>query len=304
MGHLYLLNRARKVVSIIDSTGQMIGPLHTGPLMDPIGVTIDTSGTVVIADERAGTYIRVLNGQPISAMRRLGRGYAVPWRGGFDHRNRLYEVFPGANDHESPALILYDSSGRPEASASLPILPAHNTFVHVTDGSTTVAAIPFSGQLLWEFDGMQTIWSANSSEYEIASQRFNGDTIEVVKRAYMPFQVGADASDSARRQLEWFEKLGGQVDARMIPRLRPALRALAVDDSGYVWVMPQTNPVQALTEFDIFGHDGHLRATALLTVQSLDTPRPRIIHGFLYMAFIDSTGTTYFGRFAINRHDM
>ena len=143
------------------------------------------------------------------------------------------------------------------------------------------------------------IWcAANSSRYELTRTAPGTAAPVQASRTAMTVPVSATERDSV---IAIFEKNGPTgLDYGRIPKVKPAIDRLTVDDQGRLWVH-RTNAKGRL-EFDIFSSNGRIIATAELGEFRHSTYMPFVVRGdMLYAVTLDQDDLPAVVRFKIGR---
>ncbi len=94
--------------------------------------------------------------------------------------------------------------------------------------------------------------------------------------------------------LERFRSVGGRVDERKIPDVKPLLRTFfSDDDGGRVWVMPTTSAAQSGRVLDVFDTAGRGLARATLPFALSPAPEPVCRDGLMYGVIRDEFDVPY-----------
>ncbi len=295
-GRMYVLDRRSRRVQVFDADHQFvrtIGREGSGPgeFRDPIGLSWDPQGHLWVVDPANGR-IAVFDtaGTPLTTHRRSSTSYSVPWRGGFDPAGRFYEVTVHWDQSNISEIVWFDDSMRiADRRAVARYWPA--SFDLVSGNSRTRVTVPFSPtQEVW-FDPRGYLWSGVTDTYRLYQQSLTGDTLRIVERAYRPVRVSAAEKDEAIRELDWFVKQGGRIDASRIPDVQPAFLTFFVDGAGYLWVQRSAGPAPRDRAIDIFDPEGRYLGE-LATDLTLLLERPPIVRGdTVYAVVADSLGT-------------
>ena len=132
---------------------------------------------------------------------------------------------------------------------------------------------PFGRRPLWAPDGQGGVWYADSGEYTLTKYSGSGEIECVVEVQYAPPVVSAED----RRAYYEAADMTGVDEARLarvrenrrsmdVPDAQPALRRLIVTDSGWIWIQPNTPPIEGegLEGWHVLSPGGSPIATALL----------------------------------------
>jgi hypothetical protein len=107
------------------------------------------------------------------------------------------------------------------------------------------------------------VWSAWNDEYRLVKQTLRGDTVIVVALPPAPVPYSREELADAAERVERFMEQAGRVPVdydELLPRYRPAMEGLSVDDEGRLWVTRLDAEGHLL--FDVFSPDGVYLAVA------------------------------------------
>lgn len=163
-------------------------------------------------------------------------------------------------------------------------------------------AIPFAPRPAGTLGIEDDRWCAPSSgKYEIFRVRLGkGDTLARATRDVAPLPVSSAERDSAIKEIEK-GAVGGPLglDYGKIPRTKPIISALTVDDQGRLWVRRTT--AKGTWEFDIFSTNGRIIAVAELAARMQSFGRVTIRGENLYAVVLDQDDVPVVARFRIAR---
>ena len=133
-----------------------------------------------------------------------------------------------------------------------------------------MSLIPFVSAPVTTWDPRGFFWCAMSGAYDIVQLRAGrGDTVLRITRQAPPIPVTAAERDAAvARVKETFKDFPGvNLDFSRIPRVKPLLQSLHIDDGGYLWAGRTTADTTA-SAFDVFDRSG----THIATVEARFAP--------------------------------
>ncbi len=304
-GYVYVLGRSPNEVRVFDTSGVVVtrwGREGAGPgeFLDPIGISISDSGRVWVVDQGTSRFsVFDPQGRFLTSFPRLFSGHNVGrWKGALTLSGQIIDVVerPGRL-HKT---VLYRFGEGATAGADSYPLPMREIpgFVLANGKSWTRANIPFAPRDQWVLDPAGYLWSGVSDRYVIAKTSFSGDTVHLAQRDAKPTPVGERERARAIAALDWFTKLGGQVDPARIPRSKPLFQELAVDDEGRLWVMRDHNYSETVAVFDVYDSTGVFLAALGGELGRVIMP-PVIRGGQLYAVAADSDGVYTVMRSAI-----
>lgn len=138
------------------------------------------------------------------------------------------------------------------------------TFQARSDRGGRMSQIPYVSAPVTAWDPRGYFWCAMSGEYDIVQLRAGrGDTLRRITRQVAPVPVTAAERDAViARVKETFKDFPGvNLDFSRIPKVKPSLEALHVDDRGNLWVR-RTSVDTTASAFDVFNRNGSHIATA------------------------------------------
>ena len=116
----------------------------------------------------------------------------------------------------------------------------------------------------------------------------------MVFREAMPLEVTAADMVNAVASLERFRSVGGRVDEREIPAVKPLLRTFFIDDDGgRVWVMPTTRAAPSGRVLDLFDTAGRDIARVALPWGLSPAPEPIFRDSMIYGVVRDEFDVPY-----------
>jgi hypothetical protein len=289
-----------------------IGRPGSGPgeMRNAEGIKIDREGRIWVRDA-ANTRFTVFNGEG-----EFEKNWVMKfcwsqgaWFPQVDNQNRIVDwdcVVPtGADRTRRDVVVAYrpdfasvDTLGpRPECGTRE--LREAAQWVTRLEKGIMYQSIPFAAFPVPAQGPSGESWCApNSSRYEIV--RFIAgarDTVSISK-AIAPVPVTKVERDSIVAKFD--EKGPSGLDFSRIPRTKPIIDAILVDDQGRPWVR-RTN-AQGLVEFDIYDTNGRPVATAALPKVRNPSFLPFVVRGDqVYTVVFDEDDVPYVVRFQIER---
>lgn len=284
LDRIYVLDRHAKEVRVFGDDGlpvRTLGGEGEGPgeLKDPVGLALEGGDRLWVVDPGNARYTAFdTAGALVTSRRRMLAGYAVPWRGGFDDRGRLYEATTATGAERSGrALIVHDTSFAPVDTAWVPEYE-QDEFELTTENFRMTAEVPFSSGQTWTPAPDGTLWTGITGDYRIAHLTWRGDTLRVIQKEYSPLPVTADQRTKAVERLEWFTRQGGRVDRSRIPDTKPAFTTLHVTRDGHLWVVPTLPPDYEGSAFEVFDPVGRYLGRLEVGMRLMPSPPP-VFHG-------------------------
>lgn len=196
------------------------------------------------------------------------QGYGFVWSAMFDTAGVLYDqVF--LTDEPHRAIRRLRASGAVIDTVSLPTCgrerrPEEMTFQARTERGGRMMGIPFVPRPITAWDPRGFMWCTPSDVFEVVQIRLGpGDTALRVTRDVSPPPVtSAEREAAIARARENFKAYpNARLDFSRIPRVKPVIAAMHVDEAGRLWVRrTDTDTLRAV--FDVFDQSGRHVATA------------------------------------------
>lgn len=167
-----------------------------------------------------------------------------------------------------------------------------------TDRSISYRQIPWAPRPAHTIDGTGATWCAPSTaNYELLRLGAAGDTVRVALEA-PPLPVSAAERDSVIREIESRGPTG--LDFSRIPKAKPAILRLSVDDRNRLWV--RRDKAEGGILFDIITSDGRHEATVSLDGVRTSTWAPFVVRGdVVLLVIVGEDDVPQVGRFVIDR---
>ncbi len=312
-GRILVLERQAQDIRLFGADGKFIrtiGRLGSGPgeMRNAEGMTIDRQGRIWVRDA-ANARFTVFNGEG-----EFEKNWTMKfcWSQGFwnprvDQQGRVIDfdcVVPQGGGRELDHVIVAyrpDLAGvdtlwrRPDCGA--PELADAATWVTRSGKQTMYRTVPFAPYPIRATGPSGETWCVpNSSRYEL--MRLGSgvrDTIRVARNV-SSVPVSKAERDSV---IATFEKNGPSgLDFGRIPRTKPIIERVLIDDEGRAWVKRTT--AQGVIEFDLYGSTGQQVATVVLGKYRPSTPF--VVHGeHVYMVVLDEDDVHHVVRFQIEK---
>lgn len=316
-GRIYVVESQAQEVRVFDSVGayvRTIGRKGGGPgeFQGAMGLAFDPAGRLWVIDGQADRLsVFDTSGTLLATHRREGFGPLQDWIGGFTTRGMLYDetMLPSEEITDGGArragrvvhaMVLYDTSGTPRDTLTLPTFVAKDFppismatgTAHVTFGF----AVPFAPSLSIAFDPRGAIRAGVSGSYAIVTIGVRGDTTMEITRAYTPLPITLTERDSALGPIRAaMDRAGMSLDPSLVPEVHPAFTRLIVDDAGYLWVATPVAEGSATRALDVFQPDGRYLGVVHLPIAA-DIATLRISGDRTYWVTYDSLDVPYVAR--------
>lgn len=277
-GRILVLDGGAAELRAFDAGGAASGVIlgkGTGPseIEDANGVRVDTSGAIWVSDH--GRVTRLQGGRSTTHSR-PGAEHGRVWEGGVTHAGRIWDFTrhplggadgPSGRTGPRPTetrlfLKRLDPSTGAVDSVALATEIEESVVFRGRDGARGTIRIPFKPRPLVALDPAGAVWIATSDVDRVVKLSPEGDTLLVVELPGAGPDASADERTRAIERLaaEMRERGAGGPDApawdSIVPRRKPVLVNLAVDDRSRLWVQRRTlsrGPV-----FDVLDADGRL----------------------------------------------
>jgi streptogramin lyase len=313
-GRIFVLDYKVQEIRTFDATGKFIklaarrgrGP---GEISDANGLVHGPNGSLWVNDPSNARF-SVFGGDGAFLRQHTVpiRGYGFIWEGTVDPKGRvidpLYgpgiagstlrarEVKPDGTDGDTLTTVC---GGKAAAPA---IWAAENK-----TGGRMMMSVPFTSRPHVRYDGRGGVWCTQGDDYRIVRVRLgSSDTLAIIERKVAPTPVSSqERAEAIARADSAIKRFGSSnADFSQIPRTKPFIEALHVDETGRVWVRrPTTDRVS--TVIDVFDERGRFLATVRAPFR-LDQYRPPLIRGdTVYAVALDDDDVQHVVRARIRR---
>jgi hypothetical protein len=304
-GRIYVLDRQAQDVRVFGPDGRhvrTVGRKGGGPgeFTGADFIAIDRAGNLWVAD-RAGYRVTRFDtsGTYLADHPRRGPGF-FPEFVGLAPDGSLWDLWR-VYDERRQLLghsLFHLVSGSYRDTLPLPDFAQPQWQIVQRRGTTTMVLnfpVPFTAAELLAVDPSGSVWLANSAEYRLTLLDRTGDSARVVARSHPPVPVTpSDRKRAVARYRKDFEASGSRLDESLVPSEKPAMRALVVDDRGFLWVAPYTADDSAAVVFDIFDPDGRYLGTVPTPVTPARLrPLPVVRGTALYYVAADELDVQY-----------
>jgi hypothetical protein len=231
------------------------------------------------------------------------------WDPVFDDRGRLlnFDCIGSGGRAGADALLAYHTDrSRVDTLGMLPecgtrALAESGTWITRTERGTRYRQIPHAPSAFLVTGRSGESWCVpNSSRYEIVRYGPGSRDTMRITRSVRPVPVTAKARDSIVQAIQSERPAAEGLDFGRIPRTKPAVDKLTIDDRGRLWVR-RIDERGALL-FDIYRPNGQHLASAELGVYTIPAIQPFIVRGDnLYAVIVDEDDVPQVARFRISR---
>jgi hypothetical protein len=222
-----------------------------------------------------------------------------PWPGGFDVNGFFYDVRRPNEPEADRILVRFDPSLVPLDTVLLPQHPnGLQYFVHTTENSVTRLRVPYSGTVPWVLADDGGLWVAITDQYKLLRFGPEGDTIRISAKPYQPLPVESSEIDRWAEGASWF---GGDPDLSRIPRHKPGIEGILLDDEGNVWVIPWRDGENRWRSAQVFDSNGFFLGEIELPIR-LRPYSPNVIRkNTMAVVVRDSLDVPFVVRMAIHK---
>lgn len=312
-GRILVLDRKTQDIRVFGSDGKLvrvIGRAGSGPgeMRDAEGIVIVRDGNLWVRDA-ANARFSVFNAEGVyqSAWTMTFCWSQGEWNPQPDRQGRIIDrdCSAGRGPEGKELVVAYrtdksrvDTLGVRPACGD-PELNEKGTWITKTARSTSYRAIPFAARPLTALGPDGAMWCVpNSSKYEVLRLSPTGaDTVRIARAASRVPVTSAD-KDSIIAGLE--EKEPSGLDFSRIPKEKPAIDRLTVDDQGRLWVRRTAG--NGTLAFDVFGTNGRIVATAAMTGCRTSVWQPFVVRREnVYTVCYDEDDVQFVTRFRVGR---
>jgi len=276
-GDIYVLEYKTQDIRVFDAAGMFvrrIGRTGSGPgeMRMANGMVMAPDGRLWVNDPGNSRFTVFDGDGHLSATHVLSiRGYGYLWNAMVDTAGMVYgEVFvPAAPGQPNTFIrrlrpngtvsdtIPFPGCGRKRATEEM-------VFQASAAGRSTVADVPFVARQAMVWDPRGFLWCSPADVFDVVQLRLGrGDTIRRVTRDVQPLSVTSAERDAAiARVKEQFKRFQGvELDFSRIPKVKPVISALDLDDRGDLWVR-RTVADTLKAAFDVIDRSGKHIAVA------------------------------------------
>lgn len=314
-GRILVLERQTQDIRMFGPDGKFIrtiGRVGSGPgeMRNAEGIVVDRRGRIWVRDA-ANARFTIFDSEG-----EFEKNWTMKfcwsqgaWHPHVDREGRVVDydcVVPaGGGRSVGYAVVAYrgDQSGvdtlstRPECGSRE--LSEAGTWITRSEKATMYRSIPFAPFPLTTLGPAGESWCApNSSRYEVMRLIAGAKDTLRISRALAPVAVTRVERDSIIASME--EKGPTGLDFSRIPRTKPAIERITVDDQGRPWI--RRSNAKGEVSFDIYSASGQLIATAELGKHRSPAFLPFVIRGDnVYTVVFDEDDVQHVVRFTIER---
>lgn len=301
LGRAWIYDRQAQEIRVFDREGRYVrtvgGPGEgPGEFMQVTGLMAAPDGRLWAVDpgvarvsvfDSAGSF---LTSHPWASQTFFSR-----WPATLDADGHFYDVIWRLSEGEQ-LLIRKDSLLRTLDTLRVPPHPAGPpTFTASSGTMTGSVSIPYAGTVEWAQTPDGGLWAAITDQYRLLRLGPNGDTLRVATRDFDPVPLG-----DLRDTMPLPRAADQQMPRSRLPRVKPAISRLLIDDEENVWVVRFEDRRDVPHPVDIFDADGVYRGSLAPPVD-LDRHDVSFRDGELLTVATDSLGVEYVVRYRIVR---
>lgn len=278
-GDVYALDQVSQTVVTFAPDGRpraVIGRRGDGPgeFRDAIGLAWSPAGELWVVDAGTQRYtVFDRHGTLLRTLPRQSDGYVLPWPGGFDRSGVLHDVsfVRSQRDGGVQHLVTRAKAGRLD---SVP-LPRHEPMMFEVPGRPGMHGwVPFTSRLVWRIDLGGGVWHAVTDRYRLHRLSPDSGKIMIIERGAAERRVTEAERESVLEQLR---AIGVSMSPDRIPKTKPLIESLSVDDQGYAWVYAATEPSARTTSFDVFSPAGRYLGPVVVSERLQGSPAPLVM---------------------------
>lgn len=308
-GRIWVLEDQAQEIRVFDRDGRYVrtvgrkggGPGEfagaTGLVRDPVGRmwVYDGQNNRISVIDTAGNFV--------TSHRAIGSFTISPFPGIFDRDGHFYTYFVDQDGGQFAwAFIRNDTAMTPLDTVIPPRDMDEREYFEIRSANSwSRSTVPYSPRMQWSLTPSGDFWMVRTGRYELTYRTAAGDTLRRVTRAYDPLPVTPEDMDSVRaRFADWIER-GATIDFSRVPKTKPAVSDIYVDDGDHVWV--EREPAVASDRhrlFDIFDPEGRFLGQVRLPF-AIQGAKPVFRGGYLYAATTDDLEVPYVVRARIVR---
>lgn len=312
-GRILVYDRSTKDIRMFAPDGQLIrviGRLGSGPgeMRDAEGIVIARNGRIWVRDAANARFT------VFSAEGEYEKSWTMKfctsqgaWDPRPDGRSRLVDsdcIVSGGRALKSVIVAYHTDMSRVDTLADVPEcgtreLNEAGTWITRTARGTSYRTIPYAAGSHGAVGPSGEAWCVpNSARYEILRIGAGAKDTTRIARQVALVPVTPAERDSVIAQIE--ERGPTGLDFGRIPKTKPAIDRLTIDDQGRLWVRRMN--ARGGIEFDIYDPSGRLVATAGLGVFKVSIWTPFVVRGdHVYTVVFDEDDVQRVARFRITR---
>lgn len=312
-GRILVLDRKSQDIRVFAADGKLarvIGRVGSGPgeFRDAEGIVVARDGTLWVRDA-ANARFSLFDAEGVFQANWtmkfcMSQG---AWTPQSDQKGRILDVdclVSGGQALKEAVLAYHRDRSRVDTLAFMPAcgdatLKESGMWITKSARGTRYQSIPYAARALTALGLDGEVWCVpSSSRYEILRLASAAHDTTRITRSAAPVPVTPAERDSI---IDGFESKGPSgLDFSRIPKEKPALDRLTVDDQGRLWVRHTT--AKGALAFDIFSTNGRIIATAEMRGCRTSVWQPFVVRGEnVYTVCYDEDDVQFITRFRIAR---
>lgn len=289
-GRIFVYDRGTQDIRVFTADGafeRIIGRVGSGPgeMRDAEGIVLASDGRLWVRDAANARFtIFTAAGEFERTWQMQFCGSQGMWDPRVDPAGRIIDedcLVSGDRAVGEAVLAYHTDLSRvdtiaPVPSCGTPTLAEAGTWITKLENGMSYRSIPYRAIYLTTLGSRGELWCVpNASQYEI--ERLTPGAVDTARilQQLEPVPVSSRERDSVIAEIEAKGPTG--LDFDRIPRVKPLIDQLTVDDHGRLWVR-RTNGAGEVV-FDIFDSAGTPLASAVLGRHRISVWRPFVVRG-------------------------
>lgn len=317
-GSIFVLDFKSQEIRLFDAQGKFVkrvarrgaGP---GEIRNANGMLVAPDGRVWVNDPNNVRYsVFTPAGEYATKYGAVRWGFSYLWDGVFDRSGTLIEfvsVRPTGATRSTAKAKRVRANGTVMDTIPLPgcelrgAKPEEASFAGRSTGQNFFMSVPYLPRPVMAWDPRGFVWCSSRDRYEVLQLRLvGGDTVLRITAPSQPVPVTDAERQAAIEPIRKAYKDIGQPepDYNRIPRVKPAIDNIDVDNSGRLWVR-RVIPDTTRTTFDLWDDRGRMVATVVAPWRVASYSRPLIRGDTLYTIVTDENDVPFVVRAVIKR---
>lgn len=317
-GSIFVLDFKSQEIRLFDAQGKFVkrvarqgaGP---GEIRNANGMLIAPDGRIWVNDPHNVRYsVFTPGGEYATQYAAVRWGYGYLWEGVFDRSGTLIEIVsvrPTGATSSTPKAKRVRPDGSVADTIPLPMCELRGakveeaSFAGRSTGRSFFMSVPYLPRPVMAWDPRGFVWCSSRDRYEVLQLRLvGGDTVLRITAPSQPVPVTDAERQAAIEPIRKAYRDIGQPepDYDRIPRVKPAIDNIDVDNSGRLWVRRVTrDPVN--TTFDVWDDRGRMVAAVAAPWRVAAHYRPLIRGDTMYTIVTDENDVPVVVRAVIRR---
>lgn len=316
-GSIFVLDFRTQEIRLFDSQGKFVkrvarsgsGP---GEIKNANGLLIGTDGRVWVNDPNNSRYSVFTPSGDFATQHLFSPwGFGYTWQGMFDRSGSLLEYVSVSEGNRRQGKVRRVSADGAKVD-TIPLPECENRasreaqagYQTQSGQARSFFGVPFLASPIRAWDASGFIWCSSNDRYEILKIRLiRGDTVLRINSPRAQIAVTDAEREAAFAPIRAAFARSGQPapDLGLIPKVKPALQVIDVDDSGRLWVRATTNDTTR-TVFEVWdGTSGRQLATVNAPWRVASGWRPLIRGDTMHTVILDENEVPVVVRAVIKR---